>query len=319
MLVIAALWATAWSSQTEGAVPLTPLGKFLTSHGYGGAQLVHPGNAFRLPINSNGKAGDLTIDTGAPCSLVFRGGLRKLGLTEVASQDKVRGAFGAGRDMLGHTIIGSFTMGNCTFQNLPVAVASDYEGMGIFRRYGSSDGLLGLREMFKFGAVLDLGNRLLFVRPSGPSRDVAATIRSILNAQGYTPIQLNVVKSHLRIPATVNGFACNLIVDTGAYVTAIDRYTASKAKIGGIRTQAIARGLGDSSREVSVATFPTFRLGPYEIKNASAVVVGLNTELLGAGTGLEAGGLVGAEYLSMNSAVFDFNSNTLYLKPKPKT
>lgn len=319
IFLIGILFLSYAVSCSYAAVALTPLGRFLTARGYGGAQFVQHDNFFRLPINSNGKAGDLIIDTGASTTLIFRGSLGKLGLTAESTQHAVKGAFGAGRETLGLTTIGSFTMGNCTVQNLPVAVASDHEGSGIFRRYGSSDGLFGLREMVKFGAVLDLGNRLLYIQPKGPSNQVAATVRSILSAQGYTAVPLKIHRSHLRVAGAMNGWPCTFIVDSGAYVTSIDRESARKARIGALRTEATARGLGKSGGAVSLATFPNLRIGTYGIKRASAAVINLNAEILGRGTDSEAAGFLGVEYLGKNSAVFDFNSLTLFLKPKSKS
>ncbi len=317
ILLTALIWASCSISRCDGAVVLDPLGRFLAGHGYGGAQLVHLQNFFRVPIVSNGKAGDLIIDTGAPFSVVFRGSLGKLGLTETETQQSVHGAFGRGRERFGLTTIHSLTMGNCTLLNMPVAVASDNEGRGIFRRYGSSDGLFGLREMLKYGSILDLGNRLLFVRPNGPSKDSAQAVKSILAAEGYTAVDLAIARSHLRVAGSVNGLACHFIVDTGAFFTLIDRDAAYKARIGGTRTELAAEGIGRSGGQVSIARFPSLRIGSYEIANASAAVVALDAEIVGRGTALETAGLLGAEYLGMNSAVFDFNSGTLYLKPKP--
>ena len=61
-----------------GAVALDALGLYLTKEGYGGAQLVHSENFYFLPIQSNGKRGNLVIDTGAPASLIFDRVLRRL-------------------------------------------------------------------------------------------------------------------------------------------------------------------------------------------------------------------------------------------------
>jgi hypothetical protein len=62
VVILFSVWAVA---PCDGAVALGALGQFLASHGYSSAQLVHPGNSYRLPINSNGKAGNLLVDTGA--------------------------------------------------------------------------------------------------------------------------------------------------------------------------------------------------------------------------------------------------------------
>lgn len=314
--VVVILFALSAVAPCDGAVALGTLGQFLARHGYGGAQLVHPENSYRLPINSNGKPGDLLVDTGASTSLIYRASLGKLGLIATETEQAVHGAFGKGREHFGLTTIHSLTMGNCTLLNMPVAVASDNEGRGIFRRYGSSDGLLGLREMLRYGAVLDLGNRLLFVRPNGPSKEIGAAVRSILTSQGYTPVKLVPLRSHVHVAGAINGMPCRFIVDTGAYLTAIDRDAAAKARIGGYRTQVTAQGLGRSGGEVRAAKFPGLRIGDYEIKRASATVIKLDDEVTGRGTGAEDAGLLGAEYLGQNSAVLDFNSGTLYLKAK---
>ena len=314
---VAIIFSVLEAAPCDGAVALGALGKFLASHGYGGAQLVHPGNLFRLPINSNGKAGDLVVDTGASTSLIYRASLSKLGLTVAETEYAVHGAFGKGREKFGRTTIQSLTMGNCVLLNMPVVVASDKEGQGIFRRYGSSDGLLGLREMVSYGAVLDLGNRLLFVRPNGPSKEIGAGVRSILTSQGYAPVKLLSLRSHIHAAGEINGMPCQFVVDTGAFLTGIDREAAAKARIGGYRTEVTAEGLGPSGGELRLAKFPSLRIGTYEIKNASATVVKFDNEVIGRGTDTEDAGLLGAEYLGQNSAVFDFNSGALYLKAKP--
>jgi predicted aspartyl protease len=308
---------TGCGSHADAAVALNALGSFLTSRGYGGGQFVRHLNTFRLPIISNSKAGDLMIDTGAPTSVIFRQSLGKLSLTESQTEDSVGGAFGKGQERFGRAVVHSLTTGNCALQNVPVAVTNEIRAGGWYRRYGSSDGLFGLREMVGFGGVLDIGNRLLFLNPRGRSGDLGGPIRSLLTSQGYTPISLKLIGSHLYVAAVVNGAACNLIVDTGAGFTCFDRAFASKAKIGGKPSALVVEGLGKSgAREAQVATFPSLRIGDYEVKNASAAVVELHPEMVGKGTTAEAAGLLGADYLGLNSAVFDFNSLTLFLREK---
>ncbi len=55
------------------------------------------------------------------------------------------------------------------------------------------------------------------------------------------------------------------------------------------------------------------KIGSYEIKNASAAIGHLDENILHSGA---AAGLLGVEYLAKNSAIFDFNSGTLYLRPR---
>src|SRR5882724_389969 len=68
-----------------------PLGSYLSQNGYGSAPLVHPINYYHLRIRSNGNAGSLTIDTGAPNSLIFRSSLKQLGIVEEKTNKRVVG------------------------------------------------------------------------------------------------------------------------------------------------------------------------------------------------------------------------------------
>jgi predicted aspartyl protease len=304
--------------ESRGAVSLSSLGQYLVAHGYGGAQFVRYQNTYRLPMSANGKVGDLTIDTGASSSVIFKASMNKLGLTQTSTEFPVHGVFGKGREKVGITTIHSLAMGNCMLMDVKAAVVSDPGGGGLYRAYGLSDGLLGLRELLHFGGVLDLGNHLLFVHPGGPAKGIAGGIRSILIGQGYTPVELSVINSHLHAAANVNGTTCNLIVDTGAFLTTLDKEFARKAHIGGYTTGTYARGFGTKARPVRVSQFPEFKVGNFLIKNASVTITDLDPEILGRGGKAEVAGLLGAEYLGPHGAVFDFNERTLYLRPRQK-
>src|SRR5262245_5247627 len=192
-LVLASLFAFA----ADAAVPLTPLDAFVVSRGYGGAQFIQFQNTYRLPMTANGKAGDLTIDTGSPVSIILRESLKKFGLGQEATEESVHGAFGKGTERVGLTTIQTLAMGNCTLMNVRAAVMSEPRSGGLYRMYGSSDGLLGLREMLKYGAVLDISNHLLLVHPGGKVSGLSEGIRNILTKQGYTPVDLTIVGGHL--------------------------------------------------------------------------------------------------------------------------
>jgi predicted aspartyl protease len=298
------------------AVALDALGLYLTKEGYGGAQLVHPENFYFLPIQSNGKRGNLVIDTGAPASLIFRQSLKTLALTESKTKAPVSGAFGSSREFFGLTTIKALTVGNCTLTNVPVTVARGTGGDMFSRR--RSNGLLGLRELIKFGAILDLPNRLIYLRPSRPGEEVGEGIKSILLRQGFTPVPLSVAGFHLHVPGAAKGVPCSFLVDTGAYLTALDRDFASRAKIQPVHARLTAVGLGSSSGDVGLAIFPSLRIGNYEIKRGSASIVRLDPGLVGRGTSSEIAGLLGIDHLAMNSAIFDLVTGTLYLRPRSR-
>ena len=170
--------------------------------------------------------------------------------------------------------------------------------------------------MLKYGAVLDLANHLLLVHPGGQLKGISSGIRSLLTKQGYTPIELAVIDGHLRVAAMVNGTACHLIVDTGAFFTTLDQEFARKARIGSYASGAYAQGFGTKARPIRTSQFPEFKVGDFLIKNASVTITEIDPAMLGSEGKPGAAGLLGAEYLGMHGAVFDFNSGTLYLRPK---
>jgi predicted aspartyl protease len=307
------------SSSTQGAVALSALDQYVVAHGYAGAQFIQHENTYRLPIIANGVPGDLTIDTGSPCAVVFLDVLKKFKLTGQQTNEAVRGAFGKGEEKAGVTTIHQLAMGNCTLMNVEAAVASDPRSGGLYRTYGATDGLFGLSEMLKYGAVLDLSNHLLLVNPRGQTKSISSGVRSILTKQGYTPVEMSIRRGHLHVGATINGVACQMVVDTGAFLTVLDQGFARKAHLGGYNTGVYAHGFGVKARPIQVSQFPEFKVGDFLIKSASVTITSLNPELL-SGEGKDAcAGLLGAEYLGLHGAIFDFTSGTLYLRPKSKS
>lgn len=295
------------ASFAGGTVALDSLGLYLTKNGYGGAPLVHLGNFYHLPIHSNGRPGNLLVDTGGPMTLVYRSSLGQLNLAESKTTEHVNGAFGRGSDVYGLTTIKALTVGNCLLTNVPVAVASD---SSLSRPL--SNGVLGLRELIKFGAILDFQNHLLYLRPSRPGEKIGSQIKAILSRQGYTAIPLLLKKNHLYIVGAVNGVPCHFIVDTGSYVTALDARFATRTKLNVGAPRLVGEGLGGSSPE-GMTRLSSLRIGNYEIKNGSASVAPLNPLIFEAHS--DTAGFLGAEYLAINRAIFDFVSGTMYLRP----
>jgi predicted aspartyl protease len=298
-----------------GAVKLDMMGKYLTNNGYGGAQLVDSGKFYHLPIHSNGNAGHLIIDTGSPITLIFRSSVRRLGLSETMTNAPVRGAFGESNDRYGVSVISSFLAGNCTLKSVPVAIAPELGGSN---SYGRPNGLLGLRELMKFGAILDLSHRMVYLRSSRPGREIPAALKSMLESSGWTAVGLSLTRNHLRVAGEANDVPCHFLVDTGAFLTALDRNFATTAKISIRPTRAVAHGVGRSASSVSLATFSSLWIGNYQIKRPSASVLAMDSQMLGRGTNAEVAGLLGVEYLALNSAIFDFVSGTLYLRPRAR-
>jgi Aspartyl protease len=212
-------------------------------------------------------------------------------------------------------MINWFKAGNCTLTNVPVAIAPDLTALNI---YGRPNGLLGLRELMKFGAVLDLDRGMVYLRPSQPSNEVSGEMRTILQSRGWTPVKMFLAGRHLHVPGEANDRPCHFIVDTGAVLTALDTGFAAAANISPQPTRATAHGVGRSASNVGLATLGSLWIGNYQIRRPRASIVTLDSRLLARGTMSEVAGLLGVDYLAMNSAVIDFVSGTLYLRPRQR-
>jgi predicted aspartyl protease len=257
----------------------------------------------------NGNVGSLIIDTGAPGTLIFRSSLKRLGLVEQKTNKHVIGALGRGTDVFGMALIKTLAAGNCTFTDVPVLIAN---GRGeTMLDPTRPDGAFGLHELIRYRAVLDLKDRMIYLQ-TGPTKKNSG-VRSILLQQGYTPVPISIVEHHLMIRGSLNGVPCHMVVDTGAYLTAFSSDFVTRAGFKTVATPFIARGLGGSTH-VRMVKFANLRLENYEILNGSATVAPLNPEIFNSKSGVA--GLIGAEYLGMNWAVFDFSDGTMYLRPR---
>src|SRR5207244_11005705 len=89
--------------------------------------------------------------------------------------------------------------------NVPVALAdtSDMNADGpgaatgthisAVNRLPHLNGLLGAREMSKFGMIIDCARQMLYINPNGPSGSASQKLVSFLSVSGFTriPMRLN--------------------------------------------------------------------------------------------------------------------------------
>jgi len=107
------------------------------------------------------------IDTGAPVTLIDKDSATTFGLTVENMPRNVGGVFGERWERYGMGMVKSIAMGNCVLTNVPVALAEESSmnrdissaltGSHIptVSRLPHINGLLGSREMRKFGMMID--------------------------------------------------------------------------------------------------------------------------------------------------------------------
>ena len=193
----------------------------LASQGLAGAKLERRyGNHLFVSVSINNRHGALMIDTGSPYTLIDRNSVNTFGLTMEKTDSSVGGLFGRTWERFGTSKVKSIAMGNCMVTNVPVAIA-DLSGMNPEHSAAATgshisdskamahfNGVLGAREMVKFGMIIDCTRQMLYINPNGASSAVSQSLASFLAGRGFTrvPMRLN-ANAHFDVEGALNGHA----------------------------------------------------------------------------------------------------------------
>jgi len=315
----------ARGQQAAGSLTAT-----LASQGLAGAKLERRyGNHLLVPVSINDRRGALMIDTGSPITLIDRNSVNTFGLTVVKTQSSVGGLFGRAWERYGMSKVKSIAMGNCMVTNVPVAIA-DLSGMNPEHNAAATgshlsdsktmahvNGVLGSREMVKFGMIIDCTRQMLYINPNGASSAVSQSLASFLAGHGFTkiPMRLN-ANNHFDVEGTLNGHATRLIVDTGSANTLIDTQVAVKSGTGVTALAGYgAGGAGNLVEGVNRSGVKELVIGNFKLPNAEVVVAHVSGDILLSKLTVESNaGVLGQDYLATNFAVIDMGGKALYLR-----
>jgi len=219
-------------------------------------------------------------------------------------------------------------MGNCMVTNVPVAIA-DLSGMNPERSAAATgshiadkamahlNGVLGAREMVKFGMVIDCTRQMLYINPNGASSAVSQSLASFLAGRGFTriPMRLN-ANAHFDVEGALNGHATRFLVDTGSANTLIDTQVAVKSGTGVTALASYgAGGAGNLVEGVNRTGVKELAIGNFKLVNAEVVVAHVSGDILLSKSAAESNaGVLGQDYLSTNFAVIDMGGRALYLR-----
>src|SRR6516162_11659885 len=188
-LVSLILLATAAPFCAHGQQGSGTLTSTLAGKGLAGAKLERRyGNHLLVPVSINNQRGALMIDTGSPNTLIDRNSVNTFGLTVEKTDSSVGGLFGRSWERFGASKVKSIAMGNCMVTNVPVAIA-DLSVMNPERSATATgshisdskamahlNGVLGAREMVKFGMIVDCTRQMLYINPNGASSAVSQSL-----------------------------------------------------------------------------------------------------------------------------------------------
>lgn len=245
------------------------------------------------------------------------------------TDSNVGGLFGRTWERYGTSKVKSLGMGNCMVTNVPVAIA-DLAGMNPDRNAAATgshiadskamahlNGVLGAREMLKFGMIIDCTRQMLYINPNGASFAVSQSLARFLASRGFTriPMRLN-ANEHFDVEGALNGYATRLIVDTGSANTLIDTQVAVKSGTGVTALAGYgAGGAGGLVEGVNRTGVKELAIGNFKLANAEVVVAHVSGEVLLSKSATESiAGVLGQDYLSTNFAVIDMGGMALYLR-----
>jgi predicted aspartyl protease len=328
-LIPITLLATVTSFCAQGQQPGGTLAGALASRGLAGAKLERRyGNHLMVPVSINNRRGALMIDTGSPITLIDRNSVNTFGLTVEKTDSSVGGLFGRSWERYGTSKVKSIAMGNCMVTNVPVAIA-DLSGMNPERSAAATgshisdkamahlNGVLGAREMVKFGMIIDCTRQMLYINPSGASSAVSQSLASFLAGRGFTriPMRLN-TNAHFDVEGALNGHATRFLVDTGSATTLIDTQVAVKSETGVTALAGYgAGGAGNLVEGVNRTGVKELAIGNFKLPNAEVVVAHVSGEILLSKSAAESNaGVLGQDYLATNFAVIDMGGKALYLR-----
>lgn len=326
ILLVATLAPLAVHSQQSSGT----LAGFLSKQGLAAAKLARRvGNHLFVPVSINNRRGALMIDTGSPNTVIDVNSVNTFGLTVEKSGSNVGGLFGRSWERFGTSKVKSMAMGNCTVTNVPVAIAdfsnfnSDRSGPATGSHIADSkalahiNGVLGAREMVKFGMIIDCTRQMLYVNPNGRSSAVSQSLASFLAGRGFTriPIRVN-ANDHFDVEGALNGHATRFILDTGSANTLIDTQVAVKSGTGVTALAGYgAGGAGGLVEGINRTGVKELAIGNFKLANAEVVVAHVSKDILLSNSAAESNaGVLGQEYLASNFAVIDMGGMALYLR-----
>ena len=276
------------------------------------------GNQLIVAASINGRHTALLVDTGSPSTLIDRESVQTLGLIVKNTDLTMGGAFGKRWEHYGVSKLDSLAIGNCTITNVPVKVG-DESALNSDSQSTHLAGLFGTREMVLFGMVIDCGHQEIYVSPTGPNAGASQQLGALLQSRGFTRIPLRRNRNkHFDVPATINGRATQLIVDTGFFSTNLEKKFAIDAGVvpGSFGARRTTISDGALRRAALNGMVKELKVGHFAMENVGVMLTPIHDWVLQSKVAGEANaGLLGNEYLSLNFAVIDLGGMNLYLRP----
>jgi hypothetical protein len=295
----------------------------LRSSGYGVVPLerIRP-NIITLKANIDGKVERLLVDTAW-----LEDGVGALDETLGATAAPVTGSNVSARGR--GPLAGSVTLGNVRLTNVPI-VHGQFPQLRntVIRRKVAPTGVIGSRFLQTCSALLDLENMRLYLRPPGEGRHVV--VRRGLIAAGLAAVPMQQTPQHAElVDAEINGVQGKMLVDTGAYLAAVDVTLAAAIHARPVvthygfprpinaddftritRIDRAAFEVKDLVENAPMTQLKSFRLGGVPLR-----VPDIRLRKIDSPPRVKVIGALGVDILGRNGAIIDFAQQQLYIYP----
>jgi predicted aspartyl protease len=283
----------------------------LARDGYGLVRISRPQpNTLLVRGNINGRDASLVLDTGWAADGISLDSSYAMFLNLPTQALKGRGmsASGARMDFKGG-MAASVVLGNVQLRGVPLLVGTigALKNEQIRRSVGAS-GFVGAGFLHTNSAIIDLQNLCLYLRPPGKGRRVQ--LRPALKAAGLSEVPFTRAgRNNLVVDVEINGVRAKMFLDTGAYLTGMDKRFAAQAKITGYG------GLGGIDAAGVISQKQLTRVGSFKIGGVPVNVRDLTLTQYGfySMTGGKVVGLLGMDVLGQNWGIIDFGQQKLYI------
>jgi predicted aspartyl protease len=267
-----------------------------------------PLNKMIMSVRINGQLANLLVDTGSNQLIIDAGaaerfgvkpsqrGLRYIRFTTIQGED-----FPVGYAQ-------SITAGSMNFGSSPVTLRkSPYSGPA----NANVDGVLGLDLLLRHKAVINFRTKLLFFKVDQTRQ---TNLGAIAASEKFSSVPIRREENGaLTVPCSVHGQPGRLILDTGAFVTALNESFVNSLGIASAPTPMYAHFPNGLAKQISAAKINDLKIGNFKVPPGKFGTTALPRFALQQGSSRMAG-ILGVDKLYICHAIVDLDGMRLFLK-----
>ena len=269
-----------------------------------------PMNKMIMSVRINGQPANLLVDTGsnqlildaeAAASLGIRPsqrGLRYIRFTQINGQDLPVG------------FVQNISAGGMNFGgNLVTVRGSNHSTTGTGAAH--VDGMLGLDILLRHKTLINCRTKLVFFKVD---QSRAINLGSVAASEKFTRVPIRREENGaLTVPCSIRGQSARLLLDTGSFVTILNKSFATSVGLAAEPTRISAEFARGGSKKISAAKLNDFHIGAFKVPPDKFGVTPLPHFALQQGSSRIAG-ILGMDTLYICHAIIDLDGMNLFLK-----